>query len=46
MINPNAGSVCDCALDDLTGEQRIISLKESGEDLERTTRNDIKAAFQ
>lgn len=45
MIDPTGRNICDDALDDLAEYQRIISLAEVGNDLERVTMADIKNAF-
>jgi hypothetical protein len=46
MTDPTAKGVCDGALDDLADDQRIISLKEISDDLERVTMNDVRDVLQ
>jgi len=41
MIDPTGRSICEGALDDLIEGQRIISLEEIGNDLERVTMDDV-----
>ena len=46
MTDPTGKGICDGALDDLAEDQRIISLKEIGDDLERATMNDVRGVLQ
>ncbi len=46
MTDPTGKGVCDGALDDLADYQRIISLKEIGNNLERVTFSDIRSVLQ
>lgn len=46
MTDPTGQGICDGALNDLAEDQRIISLKEIGDDLERVTMNDVRGALQ
>lgn len=46
MTDQTGKGICDVALDDLTKGQRIISLKEIGDDLERVTMNDVRGTLQ
>jgi predicted Zn-dependent peptidase len=46
MTDPTGKGVCDGALDDLAKDQRIISLKEIGDDFERVTMSDIRNVLQ
>lgn len=46
VVDPTGKGICDGALDDLADEQRIISLAESGNDLERVTMEDVRNVLQ
>lgn len=46
MIDSTGKGICDGALDDLAEDQRIISLAEIGDDLERVTINDVRSTLQ
>ncbi len=46
MTDPTGKNICDGVLDDLAEDQRIVSLKEIGDDLERVTMSDIKDLLQ
>lgn len=46
MIDPTGKGICDGALDDLAEDQRIISLAEIGNDLERVTMSDVLNLLQ
>lgn len=46
MTDLTGRGICDGALDDLAKDQRIISLKEIGEDLEHATMSDVKGVLQ
>lgn len=46
MTDPTGKGICDGALDDLAEDQRIISLKEIGDDLERVTMSDVRNILQ
>lgn len=42
MTDPTGKGICNGALDDLAKNQRIISLKEIGDDFERVTMSDVR----
>ncbi len=46
MIDPKGKSVCESAIDDLANDQRIISLTEYGNDIERVTMSEIRNLLQ
>ncbi|MEX0930442.1 MAG: pitrilysin family protein [Candidatus Paceibacterota bacterium] len=46
MIDPTGRGVCDGVLDDLVRDQRIMTLSEIGNDLERATMDDIRSVLQ
>lgn len=46
MTDPNGRSICDGALDSLTENQRIKSLREVSDDLNRITMSDIRDTLQ
>lgn len=46
MTDPTGKGICDGALDDLAEDQRIISLKEIGDDLELVTMSDVRDVLQ
>ena len=46
MIDPTGRGICDDALDDLAGYQRIISLAECEADIKRVTMSDIRNLLQ
>ncbi len=46
MTDPNGKSICSGALYDLAEDQRIISLREISDDLERVTMSDIRSVLQ
>lgn len=46
MTDPTGKGICNGALDDLAEKQRIISLNEIGDDLERVTMSDVRDVLQ
>ena len=46
MTDTTGKGICDGALDDLAEDQRIISLKEIGNDLEHVTMGDVRSVLQ
>ncbi len=46
MIDPTGRGICDNALEDLANYQRIISLAEYRENIERVTMSDIRSLLQ
>ncbi|OGF64414.1 hypothetical protein A2661_02630 [Candidatus Giovannonibacteria bacterium RIFCSPHIGHO2_01_FULL_45_24] len=46
MTDPTGKGICDGALNDLAEDQRIMSLKELGDDLEHVTMSDVRGALQ
>lgn len=46
MIDPTGQGICDGVLDDLADNQRIVSLAEYGNDIERVTMSDIRNLLQ
>lgn len=46
MIDPTGKDIGDDALDDLAKDQRIISLKGIGDDLEQVTMSDVRSGLQ
>jgi predicted Zn-dependent peptidase len=46
MVDPNGRGICDGALYDLADNQRIITLAEIRDDLERVTMGDVRSTLQ